>query len=313
MSEIDPRSPDSTTTPRRGMRWYWRMPLKLAFFAVVTHFVLFPNPVQYARHLRHISNFDRMIEPDAPELAAWDDDLAELRRHIKDKVKVQRDAGKPVRPAAAMQREVERFVYDKVKYEWDWNLWGSADYMPTVAEIFEKARENNGILREDCDGRAVIAASVMRRLGYQSRMVADLKHIWVVTPEGEWMGPGASKVVVATSQGTKVNVRNAITEAPASLAYGIAVFPLARELMIAAAAWLLLLHRGMPRWGMGVGALLLVQGLLFIRVEKSPPDPLTSIASNWPAWVGMAHLVTGLALLMWLSARARRRARLQIR
>ncbi len=313
MSETNAPSPDSATLPRRGLRWYWRVPLKLILFAIVTHFVLFPDPIQYARHLRHMSNFDRMIEPDAPELAAWDDDLAELRRSIKDKVKAQRDAGKPVSPAVAMQREVERFVYDKVKYEWDWNLWGSADYMPTVAEIFSKARENNGILREDCDGRAVIAASLMRRLGYQSRMVADLKHIWVVTPEGEWMGPGKSKVVVATSQGTKVNVRSAISEAPASLAFGIAVFPFSRELIIAAAAWLLLLHRGMPRWTIGVAAMLLVQGLLFMRVEKSQPDPLTGDVSNWPAWVGLVHLLIGLTLMVWFSARARRQALMQTR
>ena len=49
----------------------------------------------------------------------------------------------------ALVRGVEKFVYGHVPYAWDWDTWGVADYLPSVAEVRRMGRE-------DCDGRAVV-------------------------------------------------------------------------------------------------------------------------------------------------------------
>ncbi|MCB9863862.1 MAG: hypothetical protein H6820_10945, partial [Phycisphaerales bacterium] len=201
-----------------------------------------------------------------------------------------------------VQKEVERFVYEKVKYDWDWNVWGSADYMPTVAEMFENAKNDpGGVIHEDCDGRAVMAASVLRRLGYQSSIVTDLRHVWVVTPQGEWMGPGRGKTMKSSKDGNKVNLLATISNVPVSLSYGVAVFPLWRELILTLTAWLLLSRRGMGKAKFLLGGLFLLQGLLFMRTGVLSPASLRGGAESWPAWVGIAHIAFGIGLLMWAS------------
>jgi hypothetical protein len=304
-----------TSSPRhRAGRWYVRMPLKWLAFALVTFFVLFPNPVLFVRHVKHLSNLNAMVQPGAPELATWDGEvrqrllklgaasevsdgpLAELSRHAK------------VAPSR-IQQEVERFVYEKVAYEWDWDQWGNADYMPTVAEMFAQAQTRpNHQLKEDCDGRAVMAASLMRRLGYESRIVTDLRHVWVATPEGQWMGPGRAQTVVSTPQGNKVILATALSNIGASLSFGVAVFPLLRELLIAAAAFLLAYKRGVSSRLAGLGGLLLLQGLLFLRLGPPLPRGDLEAGAPWSALVGVLHVIAGLVVLVVGSFRARRAA-----
>jgi hypothetical protein len=277
--------------------------------------VLFPNPAQLRRHIKHIANYESMIDADAAELTPWE---SELRSELKASAEETRKKNKKRNSEAPhdakkapdgqadwndslspkhVQKQVERFVYKKVKYAWDWDVWGSADYMPTVAEMFENAkRQPDGIIREDCDGRAVMAASLMRRLGYESSIVTDLRHVWVVTPQGEWMGPGRGKTMRSTKQGNKTDVLATLTNLPVGLSYGVAVFPFWREIIIAAALWLLLARRGMGRTPFFVGGLLLLQGLLFMRTGMIDPASVGGKAS-WPAWVGIVHVLVGIGYL----------------
>jgi hypothetical protein len=179
-----PSSPPNDARLRRTiLRWYVRMPLKAAAFALITFFVLFPYPRQFVRHLAHVRHLQTMVDPHAPQ-------LDQLQRALDDRLRpIAATQPAVLENAVLVQRHDERFVYDQVHYEWDWNLWGSADYMPTVAEIFEKADEAGGQLREDCDGRAVIAASLMKRLGYDATLVTDLRHVWVATPKANGWAP----------------------------------------------------------------------------------------------------------------------------
>lgn len=309
----------------RRMRWYLRVPLKWMLFAIVVFFVLFPDPVQFRRHLKHIANYNAMIDPGAPQFAAWE---SEIRERLNQSADVQRRKHRkqqqPTAPVsestpsattgwndalspAAVQQAVERLVYDKVKYDWDWNVWGSADYMPTVAEMFAQTQSNpDGVLREDCDGRAVMAASLMRRLGYQSSIVTDLRHVWVATPQGEWMGPGRGKTMKSTKKGNQVDLLATISNVPVSLSYGVAVFPFWREAIITLAAWLLLSRRGMGEAWFFIGGILLFQGLLFMRTGILAPKSLSGAMQSWPAWVGILHLAVGIFALMRASLRAGR-------
>ncbi|HUN80632.1 MAG TPA: hypothetical protein VMV81_03900, partial [Phycisphaerae bacterium] len=280
---MDTPRPNLPPIPQRKApssgRWYLRIPAKIFILLAVIFVVCFPYPRQFARHLHRIRNMQEMIEPDAPELRPWVD---ELSARIAKAPQTQPSA--QISAERISQHEVERFVYEHVKYEWDWNLWGSADYMPTVHEMFEKAKEFGGQVKEDCDGRAVMAASLMKSLGYQPRIVTDFRHVWVTTPEGEWMGPGGPKSMVSTSQGTQVNWASAGSNFAISLSYGIAVFPFFRELIILAAIFILSLRRWSRFWPAAIGLILLFQGLLFMRLGFFAPQAIQREVSSWPTW-----------------------------
>lgn len=316
---------ESPTNPRRRLRWYLRIPLKWMIFAIVVFFVLFPDPVQFRRHLSHIADYNAMIQPDAPEFADWENQVRTSLAKKAEKARKKNKTPAPAVPQAALttrpadhvwndalspahvQKEVQQFIYKKVQYGWDWDVWGSADYMPTVAEMFEKAKSDpEGIIREDCDGRAVMAASLMRRLGYESSIATDLRHVWVVTPQGEWMGPGRGKTMKSTKDGNTVNVLDTISNVPVSLSYGIAVFPFWREVIITLTAWLLMSRLGMGRMRFLLGGILLFQGLLFMRTGIFAPRTVAGAMQSWPAWVGLSHIVLGLCVLMWAGRRADR-------
>ncbi len=224
------------------LRWYYRIPCKWIIYLFAYTIVCFPYPHLLVRHLRHWSNPNAMIEPDAPVLQPWVEEF-------RDKV-----------PPDAKPRDVlkwvQAFVLEKVPYDWDWNTWGQADYFPSVAEVVQMGRE-------DCDGRAVIAASLLRALDYDARLVTDFSHVWVATDFGETMGPGKTKTVEMTDKGVKFQWRG-LLEIPSAAGYGIAVFPAFRELTLVAVAWLLLLGRaGVTRSVVCLS--LLVAGLFMLR------------------------------------------------
>ncbi|MCO6436269.1 MAG: transglutaminase domain-containing protein [Phycisphaerae bacterium] len=220
-----------------------RLPLKGLLFLVALFLVCFPYPDQFVRHAARWRSPQALVEPDNPGLEPL---VEELRPRLENVTDPHQVLG-----------VVERFVYEKVPYDWDWNTWGAADYIPTVTEILAKGRE-------DCDGRAVLAASLLARLGYDAQIVTDFTHVWVKTPQGETMGPGKRKAVVATPEGIKLQP-GALAQLGRSIGYGIGVFPLLRELILVAVLWYLLLHGQSRRWIHTVALVLLVGGLLAIR------------------------------------------------
>ncbi len=255
------------------LAWYARLPAKWAVFGLTVLLVCFPDPGRLVAHIDHWRDPNALIEPDA---AAIQPLVEELRPQMTDDLS----------PADAL-RLVERFVYEKLTYDWDWNTWGTADYLPTVTEAIEMGRE-------DCDGRAVLAASLLANFGFETQIVTDFAHVWVKTDKGETMGPGKNKVVVATKEGLRVQWA-ALAEIPRATAYGVGVFPLGRELIIIAALWLLLLQRGGRVAPAVVGLAAFVGGLLLVRVGSAAYLHPTV----WMQWLGMTVFVGGLATLLW--------------
>lgn len=248
--------------------WYSRIPLKWAAFAVVCTFVCFPYPGRLIRHLRHWQNPDALVDAHAPALTPH---LAVLRGQIR-----------PETSPGEVHKAVQKYVLAQVKYQWDWNTWGLADYMPTAEEALEKGQE-------DCDGRAVVAASLLKGLGYDARIVTDFSHVWVRTEHGDLMGPGQETAVVATADGLKVHW-SGVWQLPKALAYGVAVFPFWRELIILAAAWLLLRNPRCGRVMLAVSLAAVVTGLLLLRegsAEYLKPVPRLQ-------WAGFIALLGGL-------------------
>jgi len=251
--------------------WYSRLPIKWVILGLTGFVVCFPYPNLFVRHLRHWRNPNALIEPDAPALQPW---VEELRPELP--------ADLP--PREALNR-VERFVYKKVPYEWDWNTWGQSDYFPTVAELIEMGKE-------DCDGRAVVAASLLQKLGFKTQIVTDFAHVWVKTDQGELMGPGRRKAVVATEHGLQIHWR-ALAGLPRALVYGVAVFPLVRELIVLIVAWWLLLrtNAGIARSLLAI--VLLCTGLLVLRSgARAYLEPV-----EWRQIVGVLAMASAVVLL----------------
>jgi len=250
------------------LRWYLRWPCKWMIFAIVYMVVCFPYPSLLIRHFRHLSNPNALIEPDAPALQPW---VAELREALPADLD----------PSEVLEH-VEGFVIRHVPYQWDWITWGVVDYLPTVTEVIEKGQE-------DCDGRAVVAASLLRALGYNAWLVTDFAHMWVATDYGETMGPGRIKTVEVTEEGVRFQWAG-LFELPRATAYGVAVFPPERELILVAAAWLLLLG-GAGYARSATSLLLLVGGLFMIRYGGSDYwDPLL--------WTQVSAELAGLAAMI---------------
>lgn len=213
---------------------FWRRgPLKLFVFVVGLLLVLFPRVDRIAPWAYRLSAMDRLIDPDAPELAP-----------LEERIRAKLPPGTSARDALPI---VNRVVREAIPYTWDWDRWGNADYWPTVAEALTGPGE-------DCDGRAVVAASLLRRLGFEAWLVSDLLHVWVGTPEGETMEPtSARRTFVGGAPGTQGTVAtvnlDVLTNAIRGLAYGISVFPTARVVLIVVVAAALTLHPwvGWPR------------------------------------------------------------------
>ncbi|HMQ17400.1 MAG TPA: transglutaminase domain-containing protein, partial [Phycisphaerae bacterium] len=229
---------------RRPLR---RCAVKLSLLAAITLLVLFPDPRHFVLLLHRLAHLDALIDPDAPQL-----------RPLEDEVRASLD---PQASAAEALAVVERVVYERLPYSWDWETWGAMEYLPTTREALDMGRE-------DCDGRAIVAAALLRRMGYDARLVTDVVHMWVRTPEVEMMSPSGFAVtleVPADGAPARVDPSSAATNLTRGLAYGVSVFPLERELVILAAVVLLTLHPWITRRRAAVGVGLLVVGLAVLR------------------------------------------------
>ncbi|MEY4200375.1 MAG: hypothetical protein RLZZ265_2115 [Verrucomicrobiota bacterium] len=161
--------------------WRWletqrplkRAGLKLALLAVFVLFALYPNPVLLVRQVGHLLDMESLIQPNLPA-------MPEINRDIDQLLATN---AVPLTELKA----VERFVLRRISYQYDWHGWWNLDYWPSAAEVWERQRE-------DCDGRAVLAVSILRARGHQdARLVANLQHVWVAVGTNELMGPMADK------------------------------------------------------------------------------------------------------------------------
>lgn len=261
-----------------------RRVIKCALLGVVVLAVMYPRPAMLARHLERLANLSGLVEPKAAGIAG-------LAR------RVQTLAG-PKPQSRQVLRAVERVVYAAFPYQYDWDNWGVVNYLPTVEEVLARGRC-------DCKGHAVVAASVLARLGFAPRLVSDLSHVWVWTPEGETMGPKTTasghRLVDADDVGERLDMRAVVSrggigvDLPARLGFGLHVFPPVRTAIIAAAVWVVLVRVPTARGWAVVGLLAMGAGLVVLG--WSSPTPARS--DIWAAWAGIGLLLGG----MWLARR----------
>lgn len=276
---------------RRPRRTRW--PLKTGAFLLVALVVLYPRPWLIPAWLTRLCNLNAVIDPYHPT-------VSELAARVTDDA-----GGKPSLHAAAVA--VETLVRQRMPYAFDWETWGVMDYLPTVDEAFAQGRE-------DCDGQAVVAASVLRRLGYEAWIVSDLLHTWVVArdPTAQppvtvaLMSPGrGDQTLTGESEGTRARFSTAtLANVGRALSFGVAVFPAERELVIVAALWLVLMQPRSPGWRRLAGGAVLLAALPCLRSAGGPVAG--DVYRPGLAGLGLASLAAGCVLLMYKSPPARR-------
>lgn len=247
-----PQRPHNPVMPMRALRILdrlnrprslLRVPLKLAILGATVALACFPRVDRLVKHVRHWRDPNALIAPESPALQPL---VEEFRAALP-----------PDCPPGEVLGRVDEFVTGRIPYAWDWITWSNADYLPTVEEILEAGRE-------DCDGRALIAASILQAIGYEAKLVTDFAHVWVDTPQGETMSPGPVQAITADEGGLAIQPF-ALAQLPRALSYGVHVFYLHRELIIIAVAWLLLIAPGHGWIRRIVVLILLVAGLGVIR------------------------------------------------
>lgn len=224
---------------RRLVRW----PLKTLILLVGVFLVLFPRVDRFLDQLRLPLNRNVLINPESSALRPMVDEFDGLRNPEWN----ERD----------MLQQLERYVYGKIRYTFDWDLWGNVDYFPSVEEAVMMGRE-------DCDGQALVFASMARRYGYDAHLVGNLSHVWVSTNLGESMGPGKSKAFTMSEDRVKFNWK-AIADLPRELSIGISLFPLGREILLVLLVWILMLGRDVQMHRAGVWLFALMFGLMLVR------------------------------------------------
>lgn len=268
------------------MRWWrrwherraWlRGPTKLLVLLLVVAVTLYPRLDYLPAWVGRLRDLGSVLDPSHPGLAPFEDDV---RARLK--------SDSPPREALGV---VEKVVYERVPYAWDWDTWGVVDYLPTVDEALR-------IGREDCDGRAVVAASLLRRMGYQADLVSDVLHVWVDTPSGPAMNPtSAEKTIVSTPTGTKVSITpGVVRNLGRGMTYGVGAFPMEREIIIVVALALLTMHPRSSVWRRIAGCLMLWIALTTLRgagIEAAMKGSAAQVAQSWAGWA--------VALIGWLT------------
>ncbi len=257
--------------------------VKGAVFTLVVFLTLYPKPWLLPQWISRLTDLDSVLDPQNPGLAVIADDVRE--RTGPDPALVE------------LIPVIEDVVTHHVPYAFDWDTWGVMDHLPTVSEVM-------AVGRDDCDGRAVVAASLLRRLGFRAWLVTDLRHTWVAASERdaeqpplELMGPGERPTLAGGRPGTRVTASGLLGNTIRALAFGVAVFPLGREIILVGAAALLTMHPRSSRSRRVTGLALLLTGLLLVRAA----DPAAGRFADSPLRpaAGFAIGVAGWGALAW--------------
>jgi hypothetical protein len=138
-------------------RWTKRSLLKGVFFAVFTLLVLNPNLKRAVMQVQHWWAPESLIRTDF-------EGMKEINLKINGLWEEYPDKSEP--------ELIEAFIYENIKYVSDYANWGNIEYWPTAEEVWDRGQE-------DCDGRAVLAVSILRARGFSSaKLVVGLNHMW---------------------------------------------------------------------------------------------------------------------------------------
>lgn len=265
-------------SPVDGLRWidtrrtFYRWSLKILFLLTLVLLVLFPRVDLVPKTVQRYMDPNDLVNPNSSALDPVIDEFENERQ--------------PEWTRNELMNHIEGFVYRKIVYARDWNVWINAEYLPTVEEVIEKGKG-------DCGARAVLAASMLRAYDFDAILVGNFEHIWVKTDIGETMSPGDKTLVEYTDEGRRFDW-STLWDIPNEFCYSVSVFPLWRELIIVLGAWLLLIGRGVRFRYNFLWLLLLLLGLLLVRDGGNGGNPET--VKNWAGLLTFSFAVVALVI-----------------
>jgi hypothetical protein len=153
---IDPAGGPEVPVARR---FCWKEALsRAAICSIGFLFLLFPHPGRALHEIRTLRDPNALLAPDDPAVA---------------RLSAEVDAAMPPNLDRAHQVQwIERMIEKRIRYANDWDQWWNVDYWPTPAETLASGRE-------DCDGIALVTASLLRHRGFRARIEASYEHVWV--------------------------------------------------------------------------------------------------------------------------------------
>lgn len=268
-----------------------RWPIKLVLAVAACALILFPKIWLLPVEIERIGNYELLIEPNNPLLAPLAAEVRDELATTQIDTPAEEDGEAVQRPITPLEA-VQDVVYRHVPYGFDWDIWGVMQYTPTIDEVFAAGQE-------DCDGRAIVAASLLRRLGIQAWIVTDLQHCWVRTPDGDTMSPGKGEATLkqdAPGERTRVVWDWGLVQNFArGTAWGIGAFPLTRLICFYLVFVALTVHpwSGINRRLFGAGIMLIALGLL----REGGVRMLADNVPNELVWSGLAAAVVGWLIL----------------
>ncbi len=195
----------------------WRLLVKIGMFMVTLFFVLNPHPVLFMKQLPRYADMESLIQTDFQGLET-----------------INRDIDAMLPPGADQKQElavVQKYVYQHIRYTYDWDNWGNIDFWPTAEQVWERRQE-------DCDGQAVLAASILRSRGFSSAtLVGNIQHIWVQLDQQDLMSPMAEQNI-SREKGKLVVRLPSLKVILGAMAIYITDFPTIRNLLL---FWVILL------------------------------------------------------------------------
>jgi len=203
------------------LKYYWRWLLKCCVFVIVLFFILNPNPWLFIQQLYIYANVEQLIQTDF-------EGLEEINREIDARLA-------PNATKIEEFKAVERYVYEKIPYAYDWDNWGNLDYWPSAEQTLKRGRE-------DCDGRAVLAASILRSRGFtEATLAGNLRHIWVTIGKDGLMSPDKEQNLQRRNGKTTVTLPS-LSLILQNFAIYWADFPVTRNLLLFFIALVLVYH-----------------------------------------------------------------------
>ena len=114
-------------------------------------FVLYPNPIKLTQSIYRIFNYSTCSVS-----------VEEITKEVSGK----------------NPKEIESYILNQIKYDYDWNVYGYPWYFPKAEEVIKNQKG-------DCKSRFIVIASVFDYLQIPYELSMSLTHIWIDYQEKE--------------------------------------------------------------------------------------------------------------------------------
>jgi hypothetical protein len=127
------------------------------------------NPSEWPAQVAHKFNLPSTIDPDHTR-------ISELNTEIEESWNGVRKYHKGDEMMAGEIAFIGREIAERIEYCTDMENpnYKAFEHFPTVSQVLENKKD-------DCDGRAIVACSLLIHRGYNSYVIMNERHAWVIT------------------------------------------------------------------------------------------------------------------------------------